>query len=236
MSENLPLVEGFTNKTEEQINQGVGNDSIKQGRVAELNEEVNSVIEEKSDYEIYNPAQIEDISFSISTKDLVVGGAYPITVTVNKGQGANPMANVPLGYIVYTSSDTSKAYVSDNVLYAIGPTVEEEKENDEAQQKPEQNPSGGESSGSGGSKGGAKAGGEEEGGGSNISKDGTGDGNDSGGQSAVLSPSKDEDDLTGEGDGTITITGTYTYKDENGNYISISSSITDIIIYPCGAR
>lgn len=120
------IIDPITTRTEAQINESVGNDSRKQERAGERNDKSYSQLEEKSDYEIYNPALIEDISFSITTKTLNVGGFYPITVTVNSGEGANPMANVPSNEVIYESSDLSKAYVKDGILYAVNATGENE--------------------------------------------------------------------------------------------------------------
>lgn len=120
------IIDPITTRTEAQINESVGNDSRKQERAGERNDKSYSQLEEKSDYEIYNPALIEDISFSITTKTLNVGGFYPITVTVNSEEGTNPMANVPSNEVIYESSDLSKAYVKDGVLYAVNATGENE--------------------------------------------------------------------------------------------------------------
>lgn len=116
------IVDPITTRTEEEINLSVGNDSRNQERAGERNDKSYNQLDEKSDYDIYNPALIEDISFSITTKTLSVGGFYPIVVTVNSGEGADPMANTPSNEVVYISSDMSKAYVRDGVLYAVGAT------------------------------------------------------------------------------------------------------------------
>ena len=114
------IVDPITTRTEEQINISVGNDSRKQERAGERNDKSYSQLEEKSDYDIYNPALINGISFSISTTNLKVGAFYPITVTVNGGSG---IANVPSDTVIYQSSDLSKAYVQNGCVYAVGATA-----------------------------------------------------------------------------------------------------------------
>jgi len=124
------LDDPITKRTEEEINISVGNDSRKQERAGERNDKSYNQIEEKSDYEIYNPALIRSISFSIpaaiesSKYVLRVGAFYPISVTVNSSEG-DKIANVPqVECISFRSNDMTKAYVQNGNLYAIGATEE----------------------------------------------------------------------------------------------------------------
>jgi uncharacterized protein YjdB len=114
------LDDPITKRTEPEINESVGNDSRKQERAGTRNDKSYNQLDEKSDYDIYNPALIESISFSIPTYNLKVGAFYPITVSVNTGNGQNPIANVPSDTVIYQSSDITKAYVKDGYLYAVG--------------------------------------------------------------------------------------------------------------------
>jgi uncharacterized protein YjdB len=109
------LDDPITKRTEPEINESVGNDSRKQERAGTRNDKSYNQLDEKSDYDIYNPALIESISFSIPTYNLKVGAFYPITVTVTP-----TIANVPSDTVIYQSSDITKAYVKDGYLYAVG--------------------------------------------------------------------------------------------------------------------
>lgn len=117
------FVDPITKRTEPEINESVGNDSRKQERAGERNDKSYSQLDEKSDYDIYNPVLIESVSFSITTTSLKVGAFYPITVSVNSG---TTLANVPSDTVIYQSSDLSKAYVKDGNVYAVGATGENE--------------------------------------------------------------------------------------------------------------
>lgn len=117
------LDDPITKRSDTEINESVGNDSRKQERAGTRNDKSYNQLDEKSDYDIYNPALIESISFSISTSNLKVGAFYPITVSVNTVNGQNPMANVPSDTVIYQSSDITKAYVKDGYLYAVGATA-----------------------------------------------------------------------------------------------------------------
>ncbi len=123
-------VDEVTKRTDEEINLSVGNDSKKQEREGIRNDKSYNVLEEKSDYNIYNPALIEDISFSIPVTPgdggiytIKLGSFYPITITTNSGVSSDPNANTPqAAYISFSSNDMTKAYVKDGILYAVGAT------------------------------------------------------------------------------------------------------------------
>ncbi len=136
-NENEFITNSFTERGEDDINLDVGNDSRKQERAGERNDKSYSQLGEKSDYNIYNPAIIEDISFQLSrttpnvennvtSYTLNVGDFYPITVVANQTGGSNHMASISINQVNFFSSDVSKAYVRDGVLYAVGATEDEE--------------------------------------------------------------------------------------------------------------
>lgn len=116
------LDDPITKRTDPEINESVGNDSRKQERAGTRNDKSYNQLDEKSDYDIYNPALIESISFSIPTNSnsLRVGACYPITVIVTPF-----IANVPSDTVIYQSTDITKAYVKDGYLYAVGATENE---------------------------------------------------------------------------------------------------------------
>ena len=112
------LDDPITKRTDPEINESVGNDSRKQERAGTRNDKSYNQLDEKSDYDIYNPALITGVSFSIPTTSLKVGAFYPITVTVTP-----TIANVPSDTVIYQSTDITKAYVKDGYLYAVGATT-----------------------------------------------------------------------------------------------------------------
>ena len=112
------LDDPITKRTDPEINESVGNDSRKQERAGTRNDKSYNQLDEKSDYDIYNPALITGVSFSIPTTSLKVGAFYPITVTVTP-----TIANVPSDTVIYQSTDITKAYVKDGYLYAVGATA-----------------------------------------------------------------------------------------------------------------
>jgi len=133
INENEFITESFTKRSEDDINFDVGNDSRKQERAGERNDKSYSQLDEKSDYSIYNPALIEDISIQLSrttptvsdnitTYTLNVGDFYPIVITTNTSENSNSIANISVNQVCFSSSDMSKAYVRDGVLYAVGTT------------------------------------------------------------------------------------------------------------------
>lgn len=88
-NENEFITNSFTERGEDDINFDVGNDSRKQERAGERNDKSYSQLGEKSDYNIYNPAIIADISFQLSrttpnvennvtSYTLNVGDFYPL--------------------------------------------------------------------------------------------------------------------------------------------------------------